>query len=181
MRGTYDFYNKPWYDSIEYVDKNGRLQYGQLGCLAQLECVPKKRQRQGEEVDQSIQKQLRQRCSLALVKKYRRLRTAAAAPGEQATFKQHLVAAGCVHLQWAGTKLQNELCVVDSQYELIQLDDIVRRVYVVPDYTSLDKAGTPMHYFTNPFKYDRQVKDSRTIADKEGVLYDEGTLLQDNT
>lgn len=73
--------------------------------------------------------------------------------------------------------MQNEVCTVNYQYELISVGDIIRRIHIVPDYTSLDKSGNPRYFFMNCFKYDRNVKDTRTIADKEGDLYIEGRLL----
>lgn len=177
VRATNNFFSKPWYDSVEYVGKNGRLQYGQLRGLVRLELNTKKRRRQGAEQEALPENEVQQRCTVALIRKYQKWNTPAAEQVKSASIRQHFVAAGCVHLQWAGTRMQNEVCTVDSQYELIQVEDIVRRVYVVPDYTSLDRDGTPRYFFTNVFKYDRQVKDARTIADKEGNLYNEGILL----
>lgn len=177
MRGTHDFYSKPWYDSVEYQGRNGSSQYGRVMCVLQLQRCRKRRRRndQHEEDDHDGNNNSLQ---CVLIQKLQKTATVPAEPGSPATLRQHLVAAGCVHLQFAGTRMQNGVCTVDHQYELIPIDDIIRRIYLVPDYTSRDKEGNIRYYYMNCFKFDRYVKDSRTIAEKEGDLYLEGKVLE---
>lgn len=181
MRGTHDFYNKPWYDSVEYHGTNGAMQYGRVMCILQLQRCRKRRRRgnQQQQDDDESADDNSVGLRVAVVQRMQKTTTTPAVPGSLATVRQHLVAAGCTHVQFTGTKMRNEVCVVDHQYDLIPVDEIVRRVYIVPDYTSLDRAGNTRYYFVNHFKYDRGVKDSRTIADKEGDLYEDGVLQED--
>lgn len=177
MRGTHDFYSKPWYGSVEYQGRNGTVQYGRVMCILQMQRC-RKRRRRNEQQETDEQEDTNNSLRVALIQKLQKTATSPANPGSAATLKQHLVAAGCAHLQFSGTRMQGGVCTVDHQYELIPIDDIIRRIYLVPDYTSLDKAGNTRYYYMNCFKYDRNVKDTRTIAEKEGDLYLEGKVLE---
>lgn len=60
---------------------------------------------------------------------------------EQDTTRNVLISAGCVHLAWPMTRL----------YMVVPLDEIVRRVYLVPDFTRRDAE----FYYVSSFKWNR--------------------------
>lgn len=68
-----------------------------------------------------------------------------------------LIAAGCTYLKWAKTDEG------DDWWQVIALDTVSRRVYIVPDFTKPKQNNEYEYWYINVFKWDR------TIPDKSGI------------
>jgi hypothetical protein len=68
-----------------------------------------------------------------------------------------LVEAGCTYLKWAGTPQG------DQWWQVIALDTVMRRVYIVPDFSKPKRNNEYEYWYVNVFKWDR------TVPDKSGI------------
>lgn len=87
--------------------------------------------------------------------------TGVAAPVRAPRIDQ-LVAAGCTRLSWA---VQLSAALWSPQWlQVVALESIVRRVHIVPDFTSQKKEGEYQRLYVSAFKYDRQPADKNGLA-----------------
>lgn len=85
---------------------------------------------------------------------------------------------GCVRLKWETVGRNNQ-----PRYQVIELDNIIRRVFVVKDYNPVGNVGC---FHVSAFKWDRLIPDRRGILEKDrGICVDEsesdGSSSEDET
>lgn len=154
VRACAKFHNKPWYDGVMYNTAGGQ-QYGILRCILAVELSNERAPSDGADPAYSIYKEQTQ---LALVQKLKTVRTS-----------NLLTKHGCIHLAVEGLKKDGS---GNATYTLIPLSEILRRVYLMSDF---QKPKT--HMYHNIWKWDRYVKDDRTLAELEGSRYRNGVVV----
>lgn len=73
----------------------------------------------------------------------------------------------CVRVKWEAIGSRNS-----PRYQVIELDNILRRVYVVKDY---NPTGEQESFHVSSFKWDRMVPDKRGIDEKEEDVCSDGS------
>lgn len=148
IRACNSFHRRPCYDSVQYLKSNSNApQYGVLRCLFTVSI-------QGEQKpDDMTSEEYREysgKTKLALVQRLTK----------QADQRGMLAAMGNTALQWPGSRATGSYV---PEYEVVPLCDIVKRIYLVPNF-----AKGENRFYHNVLKWDRTDKDARRLVDIEG-------------
>lgn len=163
IRAAENFYNKPWFDCVQYQYKAGprsrvTQQHGIVRCLFTVNLRGTKEPSQD---DAEQYREFKQKTQLMLVQCL-----------EKRDSSCVLARLGCTPMKLEGWTNNTVPSQYNARYRIVPLCDVIRRVYLIQDYKHSHNA----HFFINPFKWDRTLKDGRSLAEKEGPRYMNGVI-----
>lgn len=166
VRAAADYYHKPWYDCIQYQYVRGQrasIRYGMVRSILTLQLIDES---EPEETSNTYIA-YKEKTQVMLVQRLQKRTTSAT---------DVLPKFGNTPLKWHNWNHAHDPASYEPEYELIACKDMIRRIYVMTDF----KYPHGAFFFENAFKWDRNVKDTRTLKDKEGDRYTNGFITNPN-